>query len=55
MWWLYIGILLGIFIAIVVALNRRGTAAKRGDAPYSAETSAAQAARQVDRGGMGGA
>jgi len=55
MWWLYIAILLGVFLAIVVALKRRGAAGKSGDAPYSAETSAAQAARQMDRGGMGGA
>ena len=55
MWWLYILILLGIFLAVVVALKRRGTAAKPGDATYSAETAAAQAARQMDRGGMGGA
>ncbi len=54
MWWLYLGILLGLFLAIVVALKRRRTAGKSGDAPYSAETSAAQAARQMDRGGMGG-
>ncbi len=55
MWWLYIGILLGVFLAVVVALKRRGSTGRSGDAPYSAETSAAQAARQMDRGGMGGA
>lgn len=55
MWWLYIGILLGIFLAVAVALRRRGSTGTSGDAPYSAETSAAQAARQMDRGGMGGA
>lgn len=54
MWWLYILILLGIFVAIVVALKRRGGAGMPGDASYSAETAAAQAARQMDRGGMGG-
>lgn len=56
MWaWIYFGILFGSILAVGVALQRRGnTGGKAGEAPYSAETSAAQAARQVGRGGMGG-
>jgi hypothetical protein len=54
MWWLYIAILLGVFLAVVVALRRRGSGGQSRDASYSAETAAAQAARQMDRGGMGG-
>ena len=52
---LYIGILFGGILAIAIALKRRGnTGGKAGEAAYSAETSAAQAARQMGRGGMGG-
>lgn len=56
MWaWIYFGILFGSILAVGLALQRRGnTGGKAGEAPYSAETSAAQAARQVGRGGMGG-
>lgn len=55
MWaWLYIA-LLGLILGIAVVLKRRGdTGGKAGEAPYSAETAAAQAATQVRRGGMGG-
>lgn len=56
MWaWLYLGILFGGIVVIAVALKRRGnTGGKSGEAEYSAETAAAQAARQMGRGGMGG-
>ncbi len=53
--WIFLGVLAAVIVAMAVLLKRRDSSGGRpGDAPYGADTVAAQAARQVDRGGMGG-
>ncbi len=56
MWWLVV--LFAVVVLLGVVLERRRRAGigggSPGEAPYDASTAAAQNARSIDRGGMGG-
>lgn len=55
MWWLYIAVPLGVIIAIVLVLRRRGTAGgEPGDSPYGVDTATGpHTARELGRGSWG--